>query len=109
MMAKLKELKEELRKRMHEAIPEQGKWLKAVVAGYFRYHAVPTNTRALGSFRHHVTDLWRRTLKRRSQKDGMTWQRIAKIVHYWLPPVQILHPWPSQRFAVNRPRWEPYA
>jgi len=109
MMAKLKDLKEELRKRMHEAIPEQGKWLKAVVAGYFRYHAVPTNTRALGSFRHHVTDLWRRTLKRRSQKDGMTWQRIAKIVHDWLPPVQILHPWPSQRFAVNHPRWEPYA
>jgi group II intron reverse transcriptase/maturase len=109
MTAKLKEIQEELRKRRHEAIPEQGKWLRAVVAGYFRYHAVPTNWRALGAFRHHVTDLWRRTLKRRSQQDATTWQRIAKIASEWLPPARILHPWPIQRFAVNHPRWEPYA
>lgn len=109
MMAKLKEIKEELSKRMHETIPEQGKWLKAVVAGYFRYHAVPTNWRAVGAFRHHITDLWRRTLKRRSQKDGTTWRRITRITNDWLPSPQILHPWPSQRFAVNYPRWEPYA
>jgi group II intron reverse transcriptase/maturase len=109
MMAKLQEIKEELRKRMHETIPEQGKWLKAVVAGYFRYHAVPTNGRAVGAFRHHVTDLWRRTLKRRSQKDRTTWRRITRITNDWLPPPRILHPWPSQRFAVNHPRWEPYA
>jgi len=104
MMAKLKEIQEELRKRRHDAIPEQGKWLRAVVAGYFRYHAVPTNSRALGAFRHHVTDLWRRTLKRRSQTDGTTWQRITKITHDWLPPIRILHPWPEQRFAVKHPR-----
>ena len=55
---------------MHDAIPEQGRWLKAVVTGFFAYHAVPTNSRALGAFRYHVTDLWRRTLRRRSQKDG---------------------------------------
>ena len=65
-----KEIKEELRRRMHQPIPEQGKWLRQVVSGYFNYHAVPTNSRALGAFRHHVTDLWRRTLRRRSQKDG---------------------------------------
>jgi len=75
-----------MRERMHDAIPEQGKWLKAVVTGYFAYHAVPTNSRALGAFRCHVTDLWRRTLKRRSQKHGMTWDRITKIAAAWLPP-----------------------
>ena len=37
--------------------------------GYFTYHAVPTNARALDAFRHHVTDLWRRTL-RASQPEG---------------------------------------
>ena len=70
MRAKLQEIKEELRRRMHQPIPEQGQWLRQVVSGYFAYHAVPTNASALECFRHHVTDLWRRTLRRRSQKDG---------------------------------------
>ncbi|MGK2924205.1 MAG: group II intron reverse transcriptase/maturase [Lysobacterales bacterium] len=104
MRARLQEIKAQLRERMHDAIPEQGKWLKAVVTGYFAYHAVPTNSRALGAFRHHVTDLWRRTLRRRSQKDGMTWERIEKIAAHWLPPPRILHPWPDRRFAVKYPR-----
>jgi len=62
MRAKLREVKEELRSRMHHAIPEQGRWLRAVVTGFFGYHAVPTNARALGAFRHYVSDLWRRTI-----------------------------------------------
>jgi hypothetical protein len=73
MRAKLREVKEELRSRMHRAIPEQGRWLRAVVTGFFAYHAVPTNARALGAFRHYVSDLWRRTLRRRSQNDHLTW------------------------------------
>src|SRR5205809_3461323 len=44
MRAKLRAIKQELRRRMHQSIPEQGKWLKQVVNGYFNYHAVPTNT-----------------------------------------------------------------
>jgi group II intron reverse transcriptase/maturase len=104
MRAKLREVKEELRSRMHHAIPEQGRWLRAVVTGFFAYHAVPTNARALGAFRHYVSDLWRRTLRRRSQKDHMTWQRMTKLADAWLPPPRILHPWPDQRFAVTHPR-----
>jgi group II intron reverse transcriptase/maturase len=109
MRAKLREIQEALRKRMHEPIPEQGRWLKQVVSGFFAYHAVPTNSRALGAFRYHVTELWRRTLRRRSQKDGMTWERITKLADAWLPQPRILHPWPDRRFAVNHPRWEPSA
>jgi RNA-directed DNA polymerase len=109
MRAKLGEIKEQLRERMHEPIPEQGRWLKQVVSGFFMYHAVPTNAQALRAFRHYVTDLWRRTLRRRSQKDGMTWERIKKIADAWLPQPRILHPWPDKRFAVNHPRWEPGA
>ena len=104
MRAKLREIKEALRKRMHEPIPVQGRWLKQVVRGFFAYHAVPTNFRALGAFRHHVRDLWRRTLRRRSQKDGMTWEWITKIADAWLPQPRILHPWPDRRFAVTHPR-----
>jgi group II intron reverse transcriptase/maturase len=109
MQAKLRKIKEALRRCMHRPIPEQGKWLGRVVRGYFNYHAVPTNARALDVFRHHVTDLWRRTLRRRSQKDRITWARITKLVDDWLPKPIILHPWPSDRFAVTHPRWEPYA
>jgi group II intron reverse transcriptase/maturase len=109
MRAKLQEIKQELRLRMHWPIPEQGKWLGRVVRGYFNYHAVPTNGRALEVFRHHVTDLWRRTLRRRSQKDRITWTRMTHLVNAWLPKPNILHPWPSDRFAVTHPRWEPYA
>jgi group II intron reverse transcriptase/maturase len=104
MRAKLREVKEQLRRRMHDTIPEQGRWLKAVVTGYFAYHAVPTNSRALGAFRHHVTDLWRRSLRRRSQKDHLTWDRAVQIAAAWLPRPRILHPWPEQRFAVKYPR-----
>ncbi|MGL4940467.1 MAG: reverse transcriptase domain-containing protein, partial [Bifidobacterium asteroides] len=69
MRAKLREIKEELRRRMHHPIPDQGRWLRQVVSGFFNYHAVPTNSAALGAFRHHVTTLWGRTLRQRSQKD----------------------------------------
>src|SRR6478672_2893907 len=109
MKAKLRMIKEELRQRMHQSIPVQGRWLRRVVGGYFNYHAVPTNARALDAFRHHVTDLWRRTLRRRSQKDRMTWERMMQLVDAWLPKPSILHPWPSDRFAVTNPKWEPHA
>ena len=109
MRAKLRMIKEEMWQRMHQPIPVQGKWLWHVVRGYFNYHAVPTNLRALAVFRHHVVDLWRRTLRRRSHKDQITWARMAQLANAWLPKPIILHPWPSERFAVTHPRWEPYA
>src|SRR5215472_9231947 len=109
MRTRLKMIEEEMWKRMHRPIPEQGKWLRRVVQGYFNYYAVPTNAQALVAFRHHVTHLWRRTLRRRSQKDGFTWARMTKLVDDWLPKPAILHPWPSDRFAVTHPRWKPYA
>src|SRR6266704_387711 len=62
MRARLQVIKQELRQRMHQPIPIQGKWLGQVVKGYFNFHAVPTNSRALGVFRHRVTLLWRRVL-----------------------------------------------
>jgi hypothetical protein len=104
MMAKLLELKEEMRRRMHWPIPKQGKWLKQVVSGFFNYHAVPTNSRTLAAFRHHVTIIWGRTLRRRSQKDRTTWDRVAQLAEEWLPRPRILHPWPNVRFAVKHPR-----
>ena len=104
MRAKIKEVAGELRRRMHQSIPEQGKWLKQVITGFFNYHAVPTNWAALGAFRAEITERWRRTLSRRSQKGGLTWARMAKLADDWLPKPRILHPWPNQRFTVRHPR-----
>src|SRR5262252_6167619 len=104
MRAKLQAVKQELRRRMHQPIREQGKWLKQVVTGYFRYHAVPTNSHALVQFRDGVVNRWRELLSRRSQKGRRTWTWTAMLVDYWLPRPRILHPWPNQRFAVTHPR-----
>jgi hypothetical protein len=109
MRTKLQAIKQELRRRMHQPIPQQGQWLKQVVTGYFNYHAVPTNAPRLAAFHFHVTHLWWRTLRRRSQKDWTTMERIVRLVEDWLPKPRILHPWPDARFAVRHPRWEPYA
>lgn len=109
MTAKLKEVKGQLRRQMHRPIPEQGNWLKQVVIGFFAYHAVPTNFRALLEFRAQIKGLWLRTLRRRSQKDQTNWERITKFADDFLPQPRILHPWHNQRFAVTHPRWAPYA
>src|SRR5262249_27634209 len=101
MRAKLSEIKGELRRRMNQAIPEQGRWLAQVVRGYFAYHAVPLNVAALSAFRYHIKRLWLRTLRRRSQKDRITWERMTKLANDFLPQPKTLHPWPSVRFAVT--------
>jgi RNA-directed DNA polymerase len=109
MRAKLREIKEELRRRMHQPIPEQGAWIEQVVRGFFAYHAVPTNGAALSAFYYYVERIWLRTLRRRSQKDRFSWPRMHRLAAYWIPQPRILHPYPDRRFAVRHPRWEPCA
>jgi len=104
MRAKLQEIKEALRRRINRPIPETGKWLAHVVSGYFAYHAVPTNGLALSAFRYHVLVLWHRQLCRRSQRARVLWTRMTKLADEFLPKPQILHQWPSVRFAVRHPR-----
>jgi RNA-directed DNA polymerase len=109
MRAKIKDVYKAMRRHMHQPLPEQGKWLGQVVKGYFNYHAVPTNSRSLVTFREEIIRRWRKVLGRRSQKASLTWSRITKLVNEWFPTPRILHPWPRERFTVTHPRWEPYA
>jgi RNA-directed DNA polymerase len=104
MRAKLRMVKDAMWRHMHQPIPVQGKWLGRVVRGYFNYHAVPTNYRALHRFRDEIIRRWRRVLNRRSQHGDLTWEQTKKLADDWLPKARILHPWPSQRFAVTHPR-----
>jgi group II intron reverse transcriptase/maturase len=101
MRAKLREVKAELQRRRHRPIPEQGRWLGQVVRGYFAYHAVPTNTHALTSFRTQTVRMWHRALRRRSQRDRTDWVRMKDLEQRWIPPARVLHPWPDERFDVR--------
>jgi group II intron reverse transcriptase/maturase len=98
--AKLRELKAELRQRMHQSIPEMGRYLRSVVAGHMRYYAVPMNAVSVSDFRLAVSWIWRRVLRRRSQKTHLPWTRMKRYVVRWLPQVRICHPYPFERFGV---------
>ncbi|MGK2938807.1 MAG: RNA-directed DNA polymerase [Solirubrobacteraceae bacterium] len=101
MRPKLSSVKTELRRRWHLSIPEQGRWLASVLAGHYRYYAVPDNIRALQAFREAVTRLWLKALRRRSQRSRMTWERMRRIAGRWLPLARIQHPWPTTRFDAR--------
>jgi len=97
---KLVELKAELRRRMHEPIKLQGKWLSSVLQGHINYYGVPGNMHALGTFRTQLARLWYKTLKRRGQKNRLNWDKMSLISDLYLPKTKIIHPWPEQRFNV---------
>ena len=99
--AKLREIHEELRRRRHQPIPEQGAWLASVCRGYYAYHAVPGNIRKLGQFRTQVGRRWLASLRRRGQKRRINWERMDVLVNRWLPPPRICHPWPWNRFDAR--------
>jgi len=98
--AKLKAVKDELRRRKHMPIPEVGAYLRSIVAGHIHYYGVPRNGDAIRSFRGAVIWLWRRALKRRSQRSRLSWDRMQRLCKRWLPPAHVCHPYPSARLAV---------
>ena len=98
--AKLKEIKAGLRRRMHLPVPQVGKWLKTVIEGHNRYYGVPSNTQSLSSFRFQVARRWFRSLRRRSQRTRLTWERMYRLIDRWLPPPRIHHPYPLRRLGV---------
>ena len=90
-----------LRKRMHDPIAETGAWLRKVLTGHLNYYAVPGNGRSLRWFVFQVTRQWLWTLRRRSQKARMTWERFKGILKRFFPPVRICHPFPCNRFDAK--------
>src|SRR5271165_2272006 len=104
MRAKLKEVKDQLRQRMHQPIPEQGRWLASVLRGHMAYYAVPGNRQAVTAFRDQMTRHWLKALRRRSQKTRIDWTRMHRISARWLPPARVMHPYPEARFTAIHPR-----
>ena len=77
--------KTEIKRRRHHPIPEQARWLASVLRGHYAYYGVPGNSDATQGFRFQVIGHWRRALRRRSQRDRMTWARMKLIADRWLP------------------------
>ena len=100
MRTKLKTLNIEIKRRMHIPIPEQGKWLRSVLLGHYRYYGVPRNGPAMEAFRKEVVRLWKCALGRRSQRGKVTWERLDRLTHRWLPYPHIYQPYPAQRLRV---------
>jgi hypothetical protein len=100
MKAKLLDIKQALRVRIHQDVYTQGRWLKAVIQGFYNYHAVPGNRFALDGFKTAISKIWLRNLKRRSQKSRMNWKRLTKLIRMFIPQVKIVHPYPNHRLIV---------
>ncbi len=100
MRAKLKELKEELSKRMHWKIREVGKWLKRVLTGHYNYYGVHYNWVKIKSFRYELVRLWFKTLRRRSHKTTVNWDKMMLISNRYLPMPKLTHVYPTQRLIV---------
>jgi RNA-directed DNA polymerase len=98
--AKLKAVKAELSRRMHTSVPAMGRYVHAVILGHMRYYAVPMNAVSVSDFRMGVVRIWRRVLKRRSQKSHMPWTRMRRYIARWVPQTHVCHPYPWQRFGV---------
>jgi hypothetical protein len=81
MVAKLKAIKSELHRRMHDRTAEVGAWLRKIVLGYYQYHAVPANTTQLRIFKLRVCRLWQSVLVRRSQRAQMRWEGLTPILN----------------------------
>jgi group II intron reverse transcriptase/maturase len=100
LQAKLAEVKAELRQRMHDPVPQVGRWLASVLRGHLQYYGVPMNGPALQLFRFQIARRWHRTLCRRSQKERVLWERMKRLIARYLPPACVCHPYPLKRMGV---------
>jgi len=104
MRRKLKEVKAELRRRLHDPIAAVGRYLRSVIDGHIRYYGVPRNGPALAAFTHLIRRLWWHSVQRRSQRHhglGKRWHRFQRWVQHFFPSVRIVHPYPDQRLCVT--------
>ena len=104
MTRTLKRIKEALRRRMHHDVEDVAEWLRKVVNGWLNYFAVPASLRYLRRFVMRLKRIWHNILRRRSQKDRFSWVRLSRLTEKYWPKLEIRHPWPGQRVAVNSTR-----
>jgi len=109
-VAKLKEVRDELRRRMHLPHPlargcgcgrSSPASMVTMQCRPTSRHLRPSGSMSPDSGGARFDGAVKRTARR--------WARIEKLAHDFLPKPRILHPWPSERFAVKHQGGEPYA
>ena len=104
MARTLKRIGEVLRRWINGKVRDVADWLGSVVRGWLGYYAVPTSYKHLRKFVWWLKRKWLKVLRRRSQKDHFTWERLEGLTEAKWGRVKILHPWPNKRFAVKHLR-----
>ena len=101
LTAKLKSMKIELKRRRHQALAQQRRWVSSVLRGHYQYYGVPRNSQALSVFYREILWHWWRALRRRSQKHKLPWTRFCRLAQSRLPQPRITHPYPNERLCVT--------
>ena len=89
---KLSALNDEAKRRRHEPVRDQHRWLCQVLRGHYAYFGLPSNFRALKAFTHLVRRIWFRALYRRSQRRLTGAAFEALLDRFPLPKPRISHP-----------------
>jgi hypothetical protein len=101
LRARLKFLKLELRRRMHDPIARTGAWLHRVLQGHLNYFSVSENDRILWAFFKQVRWYWLKTLRRRSQRGYLNWAQFVRHTERFFPKIRVMHPYPLVRFDAR--------
>ena len=100
LRAKVKQIKEHLKRINSLNVHQQGSWLRKVMHGLINYYGIPGNNKALATLRTEICCHWRKSLRRRGNTRPINWVHMTKLIERWIPKVRIVHPYPNQRRCV---------
>lgn len=88
----LKAVSQWCRRNLHRPLREQVEVLGRKLKGYFGYYGITGNAAALQRYRWEVIRTWRRWLARRGDPDGMSWERMKRLLAFYsLPAARVVH------------------
>jgi RNA-directed DNA polymerase len=103
MSRKLKNVRLELRRQMHEPTAVQHRWLVDQLRGHYAYYGLPSNHAAMSAFRYAITLAWYAVLRRRSQR-SLGWKRFLRILEqHPLPNPTITRPHVPRQLTLGLP------
>ena len=93
---------------MHDPIAKTGAWLNQMLKGYLNYYAVSGNSPSLWWYFNEVRWRWLKSLKRRSQRAFVSWEKFTSATARFFPSIRI-SPAALSPFRRQDPRDEPGA
>jgi group II intron reverse transcriptase/maturase len=88
----LKAISQWCRTSRHEPMRLQVEALGRKLKGHFGYYGITGNYEALARYREAVIGIWRKWLARRGDPQGMSWERMTRLLQFfYLPEARIVH------------------